>query len=853
METGMQSTEAEGGALARRRALAGVEGAPAYKGRPGRVVDLALPADLTNKGYRLRRDDTGLWWERGRGRNVIKGQRQTLEDLDSVAYDAYADLEARGGPAPSRSKKAAAEATEPADMVDGAAEPAEAPAELATEPTEAPAEPAAWHGVPDALALAEAGDPEYPADDDSEEIDAEELDARIRVAVEREEEEAERQLPRELYKAGYRLKLSVDASDLPWGFTYGSGKNMFTFLDYSTPGEAISGAVADYWARTGIDVLETPEQRAAGAAIEEYAPWEAAAADPDGPAQSDDQADLRANMTPAMVDGEIAQSRQPDAEPAAPAPAAGPTLAHIEIGKLRLEWEAQSRLSVSDDTIAAYADDFARYGGWGQFPPVKAVYDGEGHYWIYDGYQRVTAYRRWAPNGAGDKIPVELTPGGFRLAVLLSTGVNADHGLRRSRADIQSAVTKLLKDPEWRQWSNAEIARYAKVDPKTVGNIRGKLEHNREIPDSVTRRTADGHTVTVNKKRPEPAPAPVPTEPVYDPFADKRIRVEVDDPELAGLDVYLEALPFGPDNFTYRGVWPVTAVTNQIGPSRDSKDVAMLDIKMGLKLSSQPVIDFAAYADIKAAGFVMQTRQYEGSRQCRWWYPAAGEFGVWVHTMVKACDLAAWWYRQNRGKLPAPGAAAEATVEATEPAELAPLPTLPAALDLAGYRLEWRGNPPGSAVRFIWQSADNYADFWAGRDLGTVEAAAAAAAEDYWVRFGAPATEAPAEDDTGIMQMHDPDPEPAEAPAAPAPDTMIGGPAIERVEIAPARLPDNPTLAQRIETGIVLRDMFRATLQSLAAYEKLTGKFAHAAPIRRGIEPALEAVNVFLGAVGATE
>jgi hypothetical protein len=42
--------------------------------------------------------------------------------------------------------------------------------------------------------------------------------------------------------------------------------------------------------------------------------------------------------------------------------------------------------------------------------------------------------------------------------VLYTVGANATHGLRRSNADKRRAVSMLLDDPEWAQWSNLAIA-----------------------------------------------------------------------------------------------------------------------------------------------------------------------------------------------------------------------------------------------------------------------------------------------------------------------------------------------------------------------------------------------------------
>lgn len=44
----------------------------------------------------------------------------------------------------------------------------------------------------------------------------------------------------------------------------------------------------------------------------------------------------------------------------------------------------------------------------------------------------------------------------------------------KTNEDIRKAVEVLLADPEWRDWSNAEIARHCGVSPSLVASIRNK-------------------------------------------------------------------------------------------------------------------------------------------------------------------------------------------------------------------------------------------------------------------------------------------------------------------------------------------------------------------------------------------
>jgi hypothetical protein len=59
-----------------------------------------------------------------------------------------------------------------------------------------------------------------------------------------------------------------------------------------------------------------------------------------------------------------------------------------------------------------------------------------------------------------------------RDALLFGIGANRTHGLPRSNADKRYAVTLLLADPEWSQWSDREISRRIQVGHVLVNRMR---------------------------------------------------------------------------------------------------------------------------------------------------------------------------------------------------------------------------------------------------------------------------------------------------------------------------------------------------------------------------------------------
>lgn len=142
--------------------------------------------------------------------------------------------------------------------------------------------------------------------------------------------------------------------------------------------------------------------------------------------------------------------------------------------QIRTDGGTQMRAGLNEATAAEYADELRRGA---VFPPVLVFFDGQ-TYWLGDGFHRVRAY--FLAYGDQVGVPCEVRPGTRRDAVLCAAGANAVHGLRRTNADKRRAVETLLRDDEWGQWSNREIARRCHVDEKTVRSLREA--HTAEYP-----------------------------------------------------------------------------------------------------------------------------------------------------------------------------------------------------------------------------------------------------------------------------------------------------------------------------------------------------------------------------------
>jgi len=139
----------------------------------------------------------------------------------------------------------------------------------------------------------------------------------------------------------------------------------------------------------------------------------------------------------------------------------------ITLENIRIDARAQPRDHLNTDIVQRYMEDM---GLGAEFPPLTVFHDGS-VYWLADGF-----HRHYAAQGLGlAEFHCDVLEGSLRDAVLYSCGANAAHGYARSNADKRRAVTRLLEDEEWRQWSDREIARQCRVDGKFVGKLRDEM------------------------------------------------------------------------------------------------------------------------------------------------------------------------------------------------------------------------------------------------------------------------------------------------------------------------------------------------------------------------------------------
>jgi hypothetical protein len=203
----------------------------------------------------------------------------------------------------------------------------------------------------------------------------------------------------------------------------------------------------------------------------------------------------------------------------------------LAIATIRRDGGTQTRESLDYGTVTDYADAMTEGS---TFPAIVVYYDGS-EYWLADGFHRVAAAKQIGTL----ELDAEVIQGSRRDAVLHSVGANTSHGLRRTNADKRRAVETLLRDDEWRQWSDREIARRAQVSDRFVNKLRTELtanirsenrtHHDHYNNDAAQRSYTTKHGTTATMKtgnigkaadpRPEPETAPR-TDSFYEPEDD---------------------------------------------------------------------------------------------------------------------------------------------------------------------------------------------------------------------------------------------------------------------------------------------------------------------------------------------
>ena len=140
---------------------------------------------------------------------------------------------------------------------------------------------------------------------------------------------------------------------------------------------------------------------------------------------------------------------------------------NIALSSIRTDGDTQVRASLDQQIVAQYAEHMA---DGDHFPPIIVFHDGS-EYWLADGFHRYFATK----SNAKDEIEADVKTGTLQDAQLYAYGANSRRGLSMSDNDNRNIIIKMIQNPVWGRWTNAEIARHVGVSKMTVGRVKSSL------------------------------------------------------------------------------------------------------------------------------------------------------------------------------------------------------------------------------------------------------------------------------------------------------------------------------------------------------------------------------------------
>lgn len=161
----------------------------------------------------------------------------------------------------------------------------------------------------------------------------------------------------------------------------------------------------------------------------------------------------------------------------------------------------QVRTVLHKDVIEMYKQDIEN----GAVMPAIDVFaeKGSARHILADGFHRLLAHI----NAGLEEILVDVHEGGMHEALAFALSANRTHGLRRTNADKINAVKLALKDPEFSQLKQGEIADLCGVSRETVNrtSVRETTGREDKKQSKPEKPTADDHRPT----KPEPTQAEI--------------------------------------------------------------------------------------------------------------------------------------------------------------------------------------------------------------------------------------------------------------------------------------------------------------------------------------------------------
>jgi hypothetical protein len=139
----------------------------------------------------------------------------------------------------------------------------------------------------------------------------------------------------------------------------------------------------------------------------------------------------------------------------------------IKISCIRLDERLQNRTAIDQEIVADWAS-LMRAGA--DFPLITVWWDGE-NYWLSDGFHRIAA----AARAGRTEIRAEVRQGSFADAQWDSYGVNAAHGIRRTRSESEAVIRRALQHPNALKLTDVLISTHLHIPRATIQYWRKKL------------------------------------------------------------------------------------------------------------------------------------------------------------------------------------------------------------------------------------------------------------------------------------------------------------------------------------------------------------------------------------------
>jgi hypothetical protein len=179
-----------------------------------------------------------------------------------------------------------------------------------------------------------------------------------------------------------------------------------------------------------------------------------------------------------------------------------PKIHQLEIQQIRTDGGTQHRCVMDGSTVRHYAELLA---GGIDLPPISVWYDGA-DYWISDGFHRLAAAQQlnWR------SVRASIQQGSLSDARWDSYRANSDHGLPRTRRDLEIVVMRAIQHPRAAQLSNVEIAKHLNMPEATFRRWRKRLSSSiDEDGTRVVKRGASTYTLDTARigrsRNPKPA------------------------------------------------------------------------------------------------------------------------------------------------------------------------------------------------------------------------------------------------------------------------------------------------------------------------------------------------------------